>query len=198
MPLTLGSLFRLLVLAILAVHVFAMYCLARTWGGQFGFHPGQTILAAIFALIMLVPLLWAVTVPEWPEIYARHFRARRRWKRHRCPACSYDLRGRIDGLGDEHGQPCPECGAAFSEPEPYAFTPSIFRRFIVINALAWIIGCAAGEVWLGADERAFELEARQASGSGESSLIRNRRWPGVGELIWTQRDGISTSTEKLP
>ena len=65
MPLTLGTLFRLLVLAILAMHVFAMYCLARTWGGQFGFHAGQTILAAVFALIMLVPLLWAVTVPEW-------------------------------------------------------------------------------------------------------------------------------------
>ncbi len=180
-----GNLFRGLILLLLAAHVFYQFCLARTWGGAFGFHLGQTILAAAFGLVMLIPLLWAVTVPEWPEIFARHIRGRRRFLAGRCPGCNYDLHDR--GLGDE--KKCPECGEPFRAPEPYRFGPKIFRAFIIINLLAWVIGCGGGLTLIHLDEAAFRNDTVSVAKSGETSHSRERRWPGVGSLSWDSTYG---------
>jgi hypothetical protein len=193
MPMSLGNLFRLFVLALLALHVFVMYSLARTWDGAFGFHLGATFGSTFFALLMLVPLLWAVTVPEWPEIYARYFRARKRWSRGRCPDCDYDLRGNPK---DESN--CPECGIVLVEPEPYRFTSAIFRKFIIINALAWLIGSVGGELWIRADEAAFLQEVIAKVSLGETSFQRSRDWPGIGALRWTEEQGVRSSVDQLP
>ena len=180
------NLFRSLLMMILAAHVFYMYCLARTWGGEIGFHAGQISIAAGFGLIMLVPLLWAVTVPDWPEIYTRNIRNRRRFRNDRCTACDYDLRG-VKETGETI---CAECGTPIAEPEPYQFTMGIFKKFILINLLAWIIGATSGEMWVFTDEVAFQREVIEAFTNDEKAYTRARRWPGVGSLYWTKSLGF--------
>lgn len=189
-----GNLFRGLILLLLAAHVFCMYSLARTWDGAFGFHLGQTVLAAVFGLIMLIPLLWSVTVPEWPEIFSRHIRGRRRFHAGRCPGCNYDLHDR--GLGDEKN--CAECGEPFRAPEPYRFTPRIFRVFIAINIVAWTIGCGGAEAMLQIDETAFHQEAKAAAAAGEMGYGRPRRWPGVGGLYWESGREYNFTRDRIP
>lgn len=189
---TRGNLFRSLLMLILAAHVFYMYCLARTWGGEIGFHAGQTVIAAGFGLIMLVPLLWAVTVPDWPEIYTQNIRDRRRYQRSRCTACDYDLRG-IKETGETI---CAECGTPIAEPVPYQFTFGIFKKFILINLLAWIIGASSGEMWVFTDEVAFQREVLEASMNEEKAYFRERRWPAVGSLYWTKSLGFYTRSSE--
>ena len=166
---------------------------ARAGGAGSAFCCGRTCLPRVSPLPCLVRWRWAVTVPAWPGISARHFQARRRWKLGRCTACKYDLRGNPKDVTN-----CPECGTAQVEPEPYRFTPSIFRRFIIINVLAWVAGSVSGELWIRADEAAFLQEIIVKVAQGEESHRRARYWPGVGELIWSQEAGIRTGVQHTP
>lgn len=170
MPLNGANLFRVLIMLALATHVFVMYSVARTVLGGFGFSVGVTITAMIFAFIMLTPLIWAVILPEWPEIYTRHVRARRWFRAGRCPACGYQLAGEV--------AVCSECGAAYQRPQPYAISARTIRIFVMINLLAWIIGSVAGEAWTIDDERAFVREVNERIEEGyDRQYVRARRWP---------------------
>ncbi len=171
MPLSLPRLFRVIVLAALALHVFYMYSIARgvmAGHDEFGFHLGHSLIAAAFGLIMLIPLIWAMTLPEWPEMYTRHVRARRRYFSGCCPACGYTSASNTNR--------CSECGSERREPEQYRITPRTIRLFVAMNLLAWLIGIATAEMWALADERAFSREAAAHVARGASEPFSRPRW----------------------
>jgi hypothetical protein len=174
MPLSWANIFRALVMLALAFHVFYMYCLARVKADTFGFDLGTTIVAALFALAMLIPLVWAVTLPELPEIWTTHVRARRWWKQGRCPSCGYQIEGAIT-----EDRRCPECGLPLRAPPGYRINAHTIRLFIALNLLAWVIGCAAGELWILRDEREFVREFQAGQYDWVSGIRggRSRRWP---------------------
>jgi DNA-directed RNA polymerase subunit RPC12/RpoP len=141
MPLRWATLFRLFVLLMLTAHEFAMYHLARRMGGAGIDDINEIVLACLFALAMLVPLVWAVTLPELPEIYMRVVRARRWFRQGRCPSCGYRI-------GSANITTCPECGARIIAPREYVVTRSTILRYAFLNALAWVIGCGLAELYL--------------------------------------------------
>jgi hypothetical protein len=147
---------------------------------------------------MLVPLVWAVTLPELPEIWTTHVRARRWWKRSRCPSCGYQIEGSID-----NERTCPECGVLLREPEGYRISARTIRMFIALNVLAWIIGCAAGEVWLLRDELAFRRRCARgvlpiteiASGS---MVLRPRVWPNNSSMLLSRQVPAFSHSHSAP
>lgn len=181
-PISFASLFRVLVMLVLAFHVFYMYCLARVKADTVGFDLATTVVAALFGLAMLVPLVWAFTLPELPEIWTTHVRAKRWWKQRRCPSCGY----RIEGLISNERK-CPECGLPLRTPEGYRINAHTLRVFITLNLLAWIIGCAAGELWLLKDEHNFRREC--AAGIHTPCVLpslscgRPRAWPNRNTML---------------
>jgi hypothetical protein len=177
--LSLANVFRCVVLLVLAAHVFYMYCLARANAGTFGFELGTTVVGALFALVMLIPLVWAVTLPELPEIYSTHIRARRWWRQHRCCGCGYSRVG-LDVLN------CPECGRAIEPPRDYAVNVRTVVLFIAMNLFAWILGCTAAEALYSADERAFMQEVARHEAQGDAEYRRQARWPSSGILMWNE------------
>jgi len=180
-PLNFARLFRVLIVLVLGAHVFFMYGLARAVGGRFGFSAGVCAVATGFALAMLLPLVWAVSLPEIPLIYTRVVRARRWWASGRCPACGYP-RGEAEGA-------CPECGAASDRPAPYAVTAATVRRYVAVNLLAWVLGCGAAEAWIGVDEAEFRREVAGVSAEHDS-YRRPRRWPDGGTFSWDREQGF--------
>lgn len=184
MPLTPANLFRLAIVLALALHVFFMYSIARAVLGGFGFSLAVAALAMAFSFIMLLPFVWAVTLPEWPEIYTRHVRARRWFRAGRCAACGYQLAGDVET--------CSECGSTHLPPMPYAISLRTVRTFVIVNLLAWALGCAVGEIWAAEDERAFALEVRQRTDAGdETEYIRARRWPAESSsMIYSPGEGL--------
>ena len=166
-------------LLVLAAHVFYMYCLARANAETFGFDVGTTIVASLFALAMLVPLVWAVTLPELPEIYTTHIRARRWWKQDRCHSCGYPRAGLDEPI-------CPECGCGLAPPRDYALNARTVALFIAMNLAAWVVGCAVAESLYSADEAAFVREAAQHASQGFSGYQRYSHWPGKGILVWDE------------
>lgn len=189
MRLSFANAFRAFVLLLLAAHVFYMYCLARTNAETFGFDLGTTIIALLFALAMLVPLVWAVTLPELPEIYTNHWRARRWWKQHRCSVCGY----RTDWL---KAQICPECGQAIIQPSGYRINKHTIKLFIMLNVSAWMTGCVAGEFWLQLDEVNFQREVSICRRVGETSCRREAAWPSPADLQWNGQAGFSKNYTK--
>lgn len=173
-------------MAALGVHVFYMYCLARTANGQFGFDLSNSVIAAIFAFVMLVPLVWAVTLPELPEIYTTHVRPRRWWRQGRCAACGYALSGLPTHT-------CPECGKPIAPPGTYQVGGRTVRLFIAINVMAWMLGCMAGEAWLQLDEANFRREVQEQVALGHDDHQREAAWPNEGALMWTRQEGFSKS-----
>lgn len=197
-PISFASLFRVLVMLLLAFHVFYMYCLARTRADTFGFDLGTTIVAALFGLAMLVPLVWAFTLPELPEIWTTHVRAKRRWRQGRCPSCGYRTEGLI---GDR--KVCPECGMPLRMPEGYRINAHTIRLFIALNLLAWVIGCAAGEAWILKDERAFEKEC--AAGLYIPQWLcygnlggRFRVWPNSDAILFYEGELVISPSQVSP
>ena len=179
MPISFALIFRGLILLALAAHVFYMYCTARGLGGHFGFDPGTTTGSSFFALAMLVPLVWAVFLPDLPEFITQHVRPRRRWSRGQCPQCGYD---RLSLPADE--KVCPECGGELREPEAWRFTVRTVQRFVAINLIAWLVGCFAGELWMENDERDFRAEVTaQLKRDDISDRYRQRRWPNHSETM---------------
>lgn len=151
MAFSLPNLFRLLIVLLLTAHVFVMYCIARTMDGEIGSGIGTIILASGFALVMLLPIVWAVALPEFPEMYLRHVRGRRRYDAGRCPTCGYTP-------GVRNPTRCSECGEPVRKPEQYHVGIRTIRLFILINLLAWVLGCAAGEAWCQNDEWLFDAK----------------------------------------
>lgn len=196
-PFSFAFIFRALVMLLLAAHVFYMYCTARGMAESFGFRPGTTIVACLFALVMLIPLVWAVAIPEIPEAFTLHILPRRRWKQGRCRRCGYDLRG----IAQAPDAPivCPECGLEASEPEAadmWQVGARTIRRFMLINALAWVIGCAAGETWMQIDEHRFRDEAQHIiATSPRASYSRARHWPNSSATLLYQHPAHFSSTD---
>ncbi len=139
MPVTWPTIFRALVVLLMAAHVFTQYSLARSMDTTAGFGVWATVKGAAFGLVMMIPLIWAVALPDLPEIL-RRARHQRRWEKGRCPACGYSVR-------KGGGPACPECGAPIAEPGPYLFTWSTIRRFVRLALLAWLIGWVMAEGW---------------------------------------------------
>lgn len=192
MPVSFAPIFRAVVLLLLTAHVFYMYCTARGLSETFGFRLHVLVIAGLFALAMLLPFVWAVFLPELPEYLDSVVRPRSKWRKGQCPHCGYD---RLSLPPAAHA--CPECGGALVEPSPMRwFNLRSVRRFVAINIMAWIIGCATGEVWMELDERAFEHEVRQRSGPhGSPALTRPRRWPNSSCELWYDGRGGFGATQ---
>jgi len=139
MPISWATLFRSLVLFALTAHEFVMYNLAREFSDSPKNSAGDVVLAALFALVMLIPLVWAVTLPELPEIYTRVVRAKRWFAHGRCPSCGYVI-------GNNAFKLCPECGSTFEAPREYAVTKATIWRYVFFNLSAWVLGCTLGEL----------------------------------------------------
>lgn len=193
MPLSFATIFRLGVLVLMIGHVFYMYCLARVMGHTFGFDVATTVFSALFAFGLLIPLVWAVGIPELPEFYTRTVRARRWWKAARCTGCGYPMR-------QLRGTSCPECGLADArrEPSPYRLGAVPIRRFAAMGLMAWVIGCLAGETWLQVDEAGFRREVAECSiNAFVKSRSRARAWPNAQFHLWYTAEGGFTAEEPI-
>ncbi len=179
------NIFRTVFVLLMAGHVLVMYSLARTQQHGFGFDLNTAILSTLFALLLLLPLAPAIALSDLPEAYKRAAR-RRRWSDGLCPACRYPV-------APSGGDICQECGMRMIEPEPYRFTWAMARRFAIFALIAWIAGSLASEGWLLADEAAFRQEAEAEALKGRGSLLRDRRWPGNGYLVWDVDQGYFTA-----
>ena len=80
-----------------------------------------------------------------------------------------------------------------TEPERYHFTWAMARRFAAFALIAWIAGSLASEGWLLLDESAFRGEAEAEAVKGQGDLMRKRRWPGNGYLVWDVDGGYYTA-----
>ena len=177
-----SHLLRGLFAIVLTGHVFYMFCLARTEIGGFGFDLGVVILAVLFALVLLVPFGWIIALAEIPDLYVNQVRTRRWYQSGRCPQCGYDVSAR------QNSDVCSECGGTIAPPPPYRLSRATIQRFIIINLVAWAIGCAIGEAWLEGDEAAFRHEAREAlKQSDQTVYARPRRWP-FDSVMMTYRE----------
>ncbi len=184
MPISLANLFRVVVVLVMAVHVFHMYCLARMMDEGVGLELSTVIRSASFAMVMMIPLAWAVALPELPEIVTR-FRSHQRWRRGQCSRCGYQLTG-------IERSTCPECDAARREPEGYDLGWPTVRRFLLLVVLAWALGSTAAELWTWDDERRFGEEVQRHLTAGQDGdYSRARRWPSEnGGLVYDPERGI--------
>jgi hypothetical protein len=90
-------------------------------------------------------------------------------------------------IGDD--KKCPECGLPLRAPEGYRVNARTIRLFIVLNLLAWIIGCAAAEAWILRDERAFQRECAKGVHPpcvtvDSKSCGRPRTWPNGNTMLF--------------
>lgn len=185
MPISWAALFRVVVLLLMAAHVFYLYTFARTYQEMVGPDFATVFASSSFALAMLIPLAWAVALPDLPEIIRSHL-SRRRWSQGRCPECGYPV------IYAEGGT-CPECGADRGEPRPFWIGWPTARRFAMLAAGAWLLGCVAAESWTSADEAAFRNEGlAHLEASDVSQYSRPRRWPmGNERLYYTHSEGAT-------
>jgi hypothetical protein len=156
----------------------------RSWV-NFGFDLRVFVLGVLFASAMLIPFLWVAWLPDLPAAFVQ-WRARQRLSRNQCASCGYSLAGLDSGM-------CPECGQTQTEPPDYIWTWHVLRRFLVLNALALILGIAGAEIHVSMDEAAFrrEVEALKNSG-GTGPYMRAMAWPnGTGHFRYTEANGIT-------
>ena len=140
MPVSWTTVFRVIVLLLMAAHVFYQYSLAGQEGWLDGAGAAGVLGRSFFALVMLLPLSWAVLLPDLPEIYRRHQRLRR-YMKGRCPQCNYPVRVTEQVR-------CPECGRGLEVPADYRLGWAVVRHFAALALLAWLIGCAAAQTWI--------------------------------------------------
>jgi hypothetical protein len=191
MPAFLRALVRVVVLLLMAAHVFYVYAFARALQEIVG-HDFATVLASSsLALIMLAPLAWMVALPDLPSIIRAH-RARRRWLQGRCPRCGSFVIQAVGGA-------CPECGADRSAPVTCRVGWAAARRLAALALAVWLLGCIAAEGWASLDEAVFAREAEaHVSASRDLSYSRPRRWPMQDKtLYYTPTDGVTPYSPEL-
>ncbi len=185
MPVSWTVIFRLFVLLLMAAHVFYLYAFARTLQEIVGPDFPTILASSSFALVMLVPLVWAVVLPDLPEIVRTH-RGRGRWLQGRCSRCGY-------WVLQAQGNSCPECGTDRREPGSFRFGWPTVRRFAFLAATAWLVGCVAAESWAVLDEATFAREAvAHVDGTATKYYNRPRRWPMQDKtLYFSSTDGVT-------
>ncbi len=185
MPVSWTVVFRLFVLLLMAAHVFYLYAFARTLQEIVGADLATILASASFSLFMMVQLGWAVVLPDLPEIVRTH-RGRVRWLQGRCSRCGYFVL-------QAEGNSCPECGTDRREPGSFQFGWPTVRRFAVLAATAWVVGCVAAESWVGLDEATFAREAAvHVNGTVTKPYNRPRRWPMQDKtLYFSSTDGVT-------
>ncbi len=179
MTFVLLTLFRVVIVGALALHVAVMYGFVRAMDQEFGRSTGEVVLAMIFGAAMLIPLVWAVTIADAPEICSRHIRGKRRWDRGDCPDCGYRR------PEDAEDQPCTECGGVLRPPRVYALSRRTVSRYLAMNLVAWAIGGALAEVLVTLDERMF---AAEVEATAPLEYDRPRAWP-FDSIRFVYREG---------
>ena len=184
---------RLALFAIVAAYFFMSYCILRALLAEYGVAIATIAKAAIATAAMATFIVWAVPLADLAEILHRHLLPQRRAARGRCAACGYYLR--------EGGARCPECGFDGPTPGPWHLKWSSARRFSIMLLFGWLLGCAAGEAWIAADERRFsqeaaallEAQAARAIARGQSQVVdpyqRPRIWPAQFAMLIAESDG---------
>ncbi len=184
MPVSWTAVFRAVVVLLMAAHVFYFYLFARLDQEIVGLDFLTILASASFGLVMLVPLAWAVALPDLPVIIHTQI-GRRRFAQGRCGGCGHSLL-------QVQGPKCPECGADRSEPT-YELGWATVRRFILLAVAAWLLGCVAAESLACFDETMFVREAeRHLAQSGDDEYSRPRRWPmHRRSLYYTETGGVT-------
>jgi hypothetical protein len=174
----------MVVLLLVAGYVFYLYAFARGLQEIVGRDFTTVLASCSFSLVLLVPMVWVVALPDLPRILWTH-RARRRWLQGLCPKCGLFVL-------HEEGSVCPECGADRSLPASFRPGSVEVRRLAVIALAAWFLGCIASETWASLDETVFAREAEaHVSASPDDEYSRPRRWPMQDQtLYYTQADGV--------
>lgn len=191
MPVSWTALFRVVVMLLMAAHVFYLYAFARAQQEMIGLDFLTVLASSAFALVMLVPLAWAVALPDLPEII-RSQRCRQRWAQGRCSKCGYPVLY-------AQGASCPECGHDRGEPKAFWIGWPTARRFAVLAAVAWVIGCVTAESWAAVDELSFAREAEaHLSSSPSPRYSRPRQWPMQNmTLYYTSNEGVTAYAPEL-
>jgi len=181
--LTKNVIFRLMIVLLLAAHVFYMYALARAESDAFGVSLATVLLCAFFGALMLLPFFWLVCLPEFPEILQRQTIGPRRVRAGKCPWCAYPAAQSGSAI-------CAECGGSTTEPEAYEWSWRVVRIFIVMNVLAWFIGSASAETFITLDERTFmrDVETYKQAVEVPRSVQRIRRFPSRGLMLYDITD----------
>ncbi len=191
MPVSWASLFRLLVLLVMAAHVFYLYAFARTQQEIIGLDFFAILASSSFSLVMLVPLAWAVALPDLPEII-RSQRNHHRWAQGECARCGYPVL-------HARGGACPECGADRNEPKAFWLGWATARRFALLAAVAWLVGCLAAESWAEVDESSFAREAvAHLEDTRAGRYSRPRIWPMQNMTLYYNRmDGVTAYSPEM-
>jgi len=187
-----ANLIRLVMVLLLAAHAFFMYGQARTLAETCGFDAGVALASATFAMVLMIPFTWTYGLADLPEIWTKHFRPRRRWRRGECADCGYPRTG-----APATSERCAECGAIIAEPPPYAFGWPTIRRFLIMVAMSLAMGCAAAETMLLLDEHAFRVEApAKAANSVTGRWTRPRSWPHAdAALVYDAAANVYAATD---
>lgn len=178
-----------LLLAAAVLWAFVAYSGQRTRSGPIGFDAARA--AGLTGTSLLSISLWPVPCLLLPPFvvaapaagallaWRRSVRSRR-WTPHRpqaalvCRSCRYPATGPDAAV-------CPECGSTEFGPARERWWAAWERPALVV-AIGWLLGCAAAEGVLSADEAMFK---REAAASGRAQYIRERRWsPHYGQLIY--------------
>lgn len=139
---------RTAILVALVAYAAAATVVCRGLVGGFGGAPVPWAVVAAAAAVAMLAVLPMGAAIDVPEAMFEHWLPERRFRAGRCPCCGYDAsRAR-----------CPECGAAFERPVPYASDWRTLRRTAWAAVPAWIVGLGAGIALVTLDERRFERE----------------------------------------
>ncbi len=170
---------------LLASYFFIAFCASRAFLGGWGF-PLRVLVPSLVATVVLgVFVFWLAPLADLPDMWYLHRRPAHRAARGLCPQCGHALPP--GGCGSSR---CPECGGTGETRPPWLLSWPTFRRFLLIEGIALLVGCAAGMVWLRLDEAAFVREQARFRGVYE----RPRAWPAdFASLQFTEESGFGST-----